>query len=352
MRQLLSNLAANPVGNFAGSARASAAQSLLLADEFDFLSSADAAVLDAGGPAASYASASGATAQDIISFSNTADMEAAFAAPEGPEAAMTLEAVLPDASFAAAPEILLTSYTSGMGEFGFTSGFNIEIIFEGTWTEELQQSFIVAAEYLSYLIQGDIRDSFGGVDDIRITATLGEIDGPGGVLGQAGPTFLRFFSKLPSRGVMEFDIADAEDFDAQNLFDDIVLHEMMHSIGMGTIWDALGLTSGSVAGDDMRFTGFNARLAYNLGLSEIASEDADSWAGVPVETDGGPGTAGGHWDEETFENELMSGYIDDPNYISAMTVAALEDMGYDTLFDPRNPNADILQPDEFVAMFA
>ena len=32
---------------------------------------------------------------------------------------------------------------------------------------------------------------------------------------------------------------------------------------------------------------------------------------IAVEQDGGSGTAGSHWDEETFNNELMTGYIND-----------------------------------------
>ncbi|SMY09017.1 leishmanolysin-related zinc metalloendopeptidase [Flavimaricola marinus] len=248
-----------------------------------------------------------------------------------------------------AEEVILTSYTSGQGEYGVVSDFNIEIIFEGDgWTEELQQDFILAAEYLSTIITGDVRGGRRqGVDDITITATLEDIDGSGGVLGQAGPTGTRFFSKIPTTAVMEFDTADAQDFADEGLFDDIVLHEMMHSLGFGTIWSQLGLTEGSVRGGTLIFTGENATLAYNEALADIADDDPNSLNGVPVETDGGPGTAGGHWDEDTFTNELMSGFIDDANYISAMTVAAFEDMGYDTIFDANDPTAEIIQLDEF-----
>lgn len=246
-------------------------------------------------------------------------------------------------------EVLLTTYTSGQGANGVVSDFNIEIVFEGDgWTEELQQDFIIAAEYLSTIITGDVRGGRRqGVDDITITASLEDIDGSGGILGQAGPTGIRFFSKLPTTAIMEFDTADAQDFADEGLFVDIVLHEMMHSIGFGTVWTDLGLTDGSVRGGDIVFNGENAIIAYNNELSDIAAGDPNSLNGVPVETDGGPGTAGGHWDEDTFENELMSGFIDDENYISSMTVAAFEDMGYDTIWDASNPGAEILQLDDF-----
>jgi hypothetical protein len=170
------------------------------------------------------------------------------------------------------------------------------------------------------------------IDDIRIDAKLTDIDGQGGILGQAGPTAYRTANFLPATAIMEFDIADAEFFDDLKLFDDIVLHEMLHSIGFGTMWDLMGLTDGLIADDSLVFIGDNAMAAY-------ADDFGGGDGGVPIETDGGGGTAGGHWDDETFGNELMTGYLDSSNILSTMTVAALEDMGYDTLIDDMNdPN--------------
>jgi hypothetical protein len=141
------------------------------------------------------------------------------------------------------------------------------------------------------------------------------IDGAGGVLGQAGWDQVRAGSYLPSRGIMEFDSADAAAYQAAGLFDDIVLHEMLHTIGFGTIWSYLGLTNGS------SYTGAAANAAYPGG--EL----------VPLETDGGPGTAYSHWDEGSAlgSNELMTGYIDGDNYLSYTTIASLADLGYSTV---------------------
>jgi len=267
------------------------------------------------------------------------------------DGAPVLLAALPEgaAAAAAAAGPYLTTYTSGLGGLGVVSDFNITIVFEGEWTTELQEEFILAAEYLSSIITGDIRNTRGGIDDITITATLLDIDGEGGILGQAGPTAIRRNSHIPSQGVMEFDTADAEISDDDALFDDIVLHEMMHCLGFGTTWKQAGLTTGSVRGDDMRFDGLNAEVAYMHIFDDLYAADPDRTDGVPVETDGGSGTAGGHWDDDTFENELMTGYIDDENYVSAMTVAALEDMGYDTVFEKWYPTIPILQPDDLLA---
>ena len=46
--------------------------------------------------------------------------------------------------------------------------------------------------------------------------------------------------------------------------------------------------------------------------------------------DGSSGTRLVHWDEVCFENEFMTGFVDDPpNLISNLTIASVEDMGYE-----------------------
>lgn len=228
---------------------------------------------------------------------------------------------------------LLDSYVSSADG----SDYNIEIVFNGSWTAALQNAFVTAADAISSIILGDVADIIGGAyatDDITITAELSDIDGSGGILGQAGPTVYRTADYLPVAGIMQFDVADAEDFDGLGLFDDIVFHEMLHTIGFGTMWDLMGLTSGSIATSDLTFTGAMATEVYNTDFVALSGGTA---LGVPVEMDGGPGTAGGHWDEAAFGSEIMTGYINASNYLSEMTVAALEDMGYDTYLD--NPFA-------------
>ncbi|GGF71433.1 Leishmanolysin [Mameliella alba] len=228
---------------------------------------------------------------------------------------------------------LLGSYTSGSQD---GTGFNVTIYFSGTWTEALQQAFIDAAELISDIVTGDITDvRYRGetIDDIVIEATLTDIDGPGLTLGQAGPTVIRTATYLPAMGIMEFDIADAANYDAQGLFNDIVFHEMMHVIGFGTMWELMGLVDVGQDGSQT-FNGVNANLTFDLEFSASAL--------LSIETEGGPGTAGGHWNEDgadgfAFENEIMTGYIDGTNYLSNTSVAALEDMGYETIWDASDP---------------
>ena len=226
---------------------------------------------------------------------------------------------------------VLTEYTSG-GDAA--TSYNIELIFVGDWSLALQQAVIDAADYLSSVIIGDIVDIVGSggflIDDLRITATIGPIDGTGGILGQAGPTGFRDDGTfLPVEAQMTFDVADAEAMESDGRWHDVVLHEMIHALGFGIIWDALGLTTGSVAEKNLRFVGKNAAAAYRKKFETVADADPGSAVGVPVETGGGPGTAGAHWDEPLFGAELMTGYISGRPYMSDLTTAALEDMGYE-----------------------
>lgn len=228
----------------------------------------------------------------------------------------------------------VTSYTSGGVA---SSSYNVMIDFVGTWTVQLQEAFIEASDYLSTIILADLPDTIVdgvAIDDITITATLGAIDGIGGTLGSAGPRTLRNDGTyLSATGAMTFDSADAQNQLGLGNWESIVLHEMLHALGFGTLWTVMGLTSGSVAGGDIRFTGANATDTYQTEFPDVAGADSGSLFGVPVEADGGSGTAGGHWDELLFDQEIMTGYVDTGSFVSDMTIAALEDMGYDTVFD-------------------
>ena len=218
------------------------------------------------------------------------------------------------------------TYTSGDPNVDNALEYNVTINFDGEgWTDALKADFVSAGDYLSRVVTGDLPNInlFGEiVDDIVIRASLSEIDGVGGIVGRAGPTFIRTDGSLPVAGEMEFDSADAEILDDIGLWDDVILHEMLHTIGFGTIWDRLGLVEGD------RFNGAAATEAFADEFPGLFDG-----AGPFVETDGGAGTALGHWDEESFGNELMTGIIDsDGTYVSDMTIASLEDMGYETIY--------------------
>ena len=54
----------------------------------------------------------------------------------------------------------------------------------------------------------------------------------------------------------------------------------------------------------------------------------------------GSGTAGVHWSEAVFGNELMTGYISGtPDPLSSLTIAALRDLGYSVIEATNGPQA-------------
>lgn len=237
-------------------------------------------------------------------------------------------------------EAITDTYITGQND-GIDDSFqyNIQINFLGEWSDDLKSVFIASADYLASIIAEDVEDAVDGAgntyDDLVITADLDAIDGEGGVLGQAGPTGLRLGTGIPAVGEMTFDEADALAYYEGGQFDDIVLHEMMHVMGVGTIWDNLGLVATDVNDN-------GTRKPTDDIISSIYTGTAanDAYAGeefLLIETDGGSGTAGGHWDEDTYLDELMTGYIgyladdgsyDATNYLSDWSVASLADLGY------------------------
>ena len=158
------------------------------------------------------------------------------------------------------------------------------------------------------------------IDDIVIFVQFDEIDGAGKILGEAGPCFIRNDDGLPIVGHLELDQADLQAMEARGTLDAVVLHEMGHIIGIGTLWSMSNLIS-DAGGADPRFTGGQAISAYHSlgGLDQF----------IPLEDSGEDGTRDGHWRESVFGNELMTGFISGPtNPMSTMTVASLRDMGY------------------------
>lgn len=162
------------------------------------------------------------------------------------------------------------------------------------------------------------------VDDLLIFAMVTPIDGVGKVLASAGPCILRTQSRFPVIGIMRFDSDDIGELVSNGRLPAVVLHEMLHVIGIGTLWRARDLIVGT-GSTDPRFTG---PLANAQCLAAGGSNCIDGR--VPVENIGGTGTAEVHWRESTFDSELMTGFVEStPDMpFSSVSVASLEDLGY------------------------
>lgn len=229
------------------------------------------------------------------------------------------------------------------------SNFTIDVVYLTSATANQQAAFAAAKARWEAIVTGDQVDMTisspiditacgatngttvsGTIDDVKIYVVLEAIDGPGNILGAAGPCILRQSgTRLPSVGVMKFDIADLADIEAQGELADVILHEMAHVLGYGTLWQAipgfwtLNLITGVCTSNSV-FTGAGAVNAYtNL--------NGGTGTSVPIENTGAcdDGTRDSHWRETTFQDELMTGFITGATRpLSATTIRSVEDLGY------------------------
>ena len=177
------------------------------------------------------------------------------------------------------------------------------------------------------------------IDDMIIFVELVPIDGVNGVLGGAGPCGRFVGAPIPLIGGMTFDTDDLPNLIANGIFDDVILHEMGHVFGIGTLWNTTDLPALLAApscpanpGADTHFTGAAA-------LAEFAVITGGPWTGtapttspVPISNNVPatcPGSRDGHWREPTFDSELMTPFVSfTGNPLSRTTIASVQDLGY------------------------
>jgi len=172
------------------------------------------------------------------------------------------------------------------------------------------------------------------ITSLGIGASGVSIDGSGGVLSQAGPTYATvqggYF--LATQGIMRFDTADLAAMETSGSLFSVILHEMAQVMGFGTLWELNGVYTNGTG----QYTGSHGVAAYR---SEFNQPGATF---VPAELGGGPGTANAHWNEVDggagatrvvsaqgdMRNELMTGWLNSSPYISNLTVESFRDIGY------------------------
>lgn len=231
----------------------------------------------------------------------------------------------------------------GSGGSGGSSGggYDLEVVFNGTVAASWQSEIYAAAGRWASVITGDLPDVVVNipanacgmqhpavsktVDDLLVLVTITPIDGAGGILGSAGPCYVRSAGGLPIVGAVRIDEADMAYLENNGRLGDVLAHEFGHVVGIGTRWGTQLTGAGTT---DPYFTGPTAISAF-LG----AGGSAYSGQPVPVENSGGAGTRDGHWRESVFNNELMTGWLDlGGNPLSGVTIGALEDIGYSVDF--------------------
>ena len=168
---------------------------------------------------------------------------------------------------------------------------------------------------------------------VSISASGVTIDGAGdaegnNVLAQAGwrTGWYTGGYALPVTGIMEFDIADLDNMETAGILESVIVHEMAHVLGFGTLWTYNNVY---VEGSG-QYTGAAGLAAYQAEFDPFATF-------VPV------GTSNGHWAEEPFGGgltgftdannnvwsyELMTPYLNSPTFMSNTTIQSFVDIGY------------------------
>ena len=250
------------------------------------------------------------------------------------------------------PQTMTATSSVGSLPIGATiqSSFSVDVRFFGRAIDpNIQAAFMKAAQRVNALVVGDVPDFALANYDVALqcqvngvaplTETVGSvivyvsvdtIDGPGKVIGSAGPCAIRNTSKLPIVGTMTFDVADLATIFNDGRLNDVIFHEMLHVLGFGTLWDPLY--------KNLIINQGTPSTAY-IGIAGIAGCLQSGGTGfkcsptIPLENQGGVGTIDGHWRESVFTTELMTGIVSAPgvaNPLSLMTIGALTDLGYVT----------------------
>lgn len=241
-----------------------------------------------------------------------------------------------------------------------TLGFNINLVFNDTPSAAELAAFTAAEATWESMITGyQIDDIFSTT--VIIEVNLAPIDGPGGILGSAGPTHAKLNAAQSAvtstfvyteKGEMTFDTADTPGLGSS--LNDVILHEMGHVLGIGTLWSSSNLGNASLAGRQELYVNNSGQYTGAAGLAAYNSEFSQAGAFVPVELGGGAGTANGHWNEvnggagltgivsssepgpyNDFRYELMTGWLNPPQtFISSLTSQSMIDLGYIVVPEP------------------
>ena len=180
---------------------------------------------------------------------------------------------------------------------------------------------------------------------ITVTVDFSVLSLGDGVLGQAGwtGTTVMYDNVYPYRGIVQMNTSnwqyqkDVIKKDGNSLAYYTILHEIFHVFGIGTLWDSL--VNGS-----REYAGVNALREYRNVVENQQLEF------IPIEDDGGIGTADGHPEEGTgvvrmksgitypgLDRELMTGYSEsidnEPMILSRITVGFMEDLGYTVRYE-------------------
>mmetsp|Transcript_15422 Transcript_15422/g.22917 ORF Transcript_15422/g.22917 Transcript_15422/m.22917 type:complete len:355 (-) Transcript_15422:19-1083(-) len=238
----------------------------------------------------------------------------------------------------------------------FSNNFNIKLIKYGDSDEKYDVYVEKAKARWESIIIGDLYDipaisektnpggwfgyylpdekaEYCSVDDIIIAYNFKHIDGIGKKLGYTAITAIREYEKgsFPISSIITLDLKDIEILVQEKTFGNVILHEMGHALGFSsTMW--VNYESGCGISCEL----YNERVHEGCKASQIFNElgfEGD----LKLYSDGvlNDGKYCSHWDENQLGDELMTPYISIDGYapLSAITIGAFQDMGYEVSYE-------------------
>lgn len=175
------------------------------------------------------------------------------------------------------------------------------------------------------------------VDGTVLYVKIQNLNNPN-ILGSTGLCVIRDAGFLPVQALMILNSTAVATLETNNLLAPVILHEMGHALGFGTLWSITipglgsieliqggGSCSAPVA--NPTFSGAAARAAF---YGAVATGTTFTSIPVPIENTSGCGTAYSHWRKSTFGPELLTGFLSagQATPLSAMSVQSLRDIGY------------------------
>jgi hypothetical protein len=222
-----------------------------------------------------------------------------------------------------APVTATTSYSVAPGP---TEPYDIELSPTSVLDPAVQEAFDRAVErWQSVIVRGvpeahvevtvgscgPARPFTGVVDDLMVDVIVAPIEG--GYSGAAAPCS-KGPDELPRHAFVQLDATHIDTWIAWGTLDDLIGHELGHALGFGGSGPFERFIEGGFASPNPSFNGPRAVAVWS-GFGQSGYPPLE-WPGD-------------HWSEHDFTRELMTpGLGNKPNPLSALTIAAMADLGY------------------------
>ena len=171
------------------------------------------------------------------------------------------------------------------------------------------------------------------IDDLLIHVEIVEMDGASGTLASAGPDCILLEGERALTGIVSIDAADVDSMVEDGTLTDVLIHEIGHVLGLGTLWD-----TGTWGSRHLILGSGTSNPRLNGPATNAEWQRLGGFGETPLEATGSAGTRESHWRETTFKTEIMTGWIDPIAPLSTVTIAGLADLGF---------NVDLAAADDY-----